>query len=172
MWNSDGAHILWQIDSEWSDKRVNFVSYGEFVGRVLALYKRDLNERLSRDEYTWLAEHGFVKTNGDYDGQFKVSWQIVILENKEIQTKLIAIGDRIKERYKCEFDALRKEYTAAVLKSVLAHLQKVKRYELQFIFHSDGWFLLHCIKTLLESGKLKMPTERQRMSLTTMIINA
>jgi hypothetical protein len=114
MWNSDSGHILWQIDSEWSDKRVDFVPYSEFAGRVFALYKRNLKERISRDEYTWLAEHEFVKTNGDYDGQFKVSWQIVILANKEIQTKLIAIVDRIKERYKCEFDSLNKEYTAAV----------------------------------------------------------
>ena len=46
----------------------------------------------------------------------------------------------------------------------------VDAYELQFLFHSDGWFLLHCIVTLLNNGKLKPPTEGQKKALTTIIL--
>jgi hypothetical protein len=57
-----------------------------------------------------------------------------------------------------------------VLASVPAHLRRIKEYELQFTFHSDGWFLLHCIVALLKSGKLLPPTEGQKKMLTTLIV--
>ena len=81
------------------------------------------------------------------------------------------IGERIKVKYQTEFDALKAPYAEAVLESVPAHLRKIKAYELQFVFHADGWFLLHCIIALLKNGKLKEPTEGQRKSLTTLIAN-
>jgi hypothetical protein len=62
-------------------------------------------------------------------------------------------------------------YAEAVLESVPAHLRNVKAYELQFVFHADGWFLVHCITTLLKNGKLKKPTDGQKKSLTTLIAN-
>lgn len=170
MWNGNGEHILWQIDSEWSEQRaVNRISYSENTRRVLSLYSREQKERLSRNEYAWLAERGYVKTNGDYDGYFKAAWQIVVLANRAVQDKLLAIGGRIKKKYQTEFNALKAPYAEAVLKSVPAHLRKVKAYELQFLFHSDGWFLLHCMTALLKNGKLKEPTDGQRKSLTTLI---
>lgn len=173
MWNEFNGRILWRIDSEWSDRgRIKGQQYRHDSLRVLSLYDREQEERLSRDEYTWLAERGYVKTNGDYDGMFKASWQIVILGNKDIQSRLLAIGERIKAKYKDAFDALKVPYAKAVLNSVPAHLKKIKEYELQFVFHSDGWFLLHCIVCLLNTGKLKVPTEGQRKSLTTLIVNA
>ena len=78
----------------------------------------------------------------------------------------------IKEKHKDELSALKAPYAKAVLSAVPAHLRKVKEYELQFVFHSDGWFLLHCIKELLGNGKLKEPTEGQRKALTTLLINS
>lgn len=123
------------------------------------------------EKYAWLAERGCVKTNGDYDGHFKSAWQIVVLASDEIRDKFLTIGERVKEKYQTEFDALKAPYAEAVLKSVPAHLRRVEEYELQFLFHSDGWFLLHCITTLLNNGKLKFPTEGQRKSLTTLIVN-
>jgi hypothetical protein len=113
-----------------------------------------------------------VKTNGDYDGYFKAVWQIVVLAGKEIQDKLLALGERIKVKYQRDFEALKAPYAEAVLESVPAHLRKVEEYGLQFVFHSDGWFLLHCMKALLKNGKLKAPAEGQRKALTTLITNA
>lgn len=173
MWNGRVNRILWQIDSEWSDRGERHgLQYSEDARRILSLYEREFDDRLSKDEYAWLAERGYVKTNGDYDGHFKSAWQIVVLANKGIQNKLLAIGKRIKAKYQADFAALKAPYVEAVLESVPAHLKKVKEYELQFVFHSDGWFLLHCITALLKNGKLKEPTEEQRKSLTTLIVNA
>lgn len=164
--------MLWRINSEWSDRDSSHeLRYSEDAKRILSLYEKEFDDRLSNDEYAWLAEHGYMKTCGDYDGHFKSSWQIVTLASDEIRDKLLAIGEKIKVKYHADFDALKAPYAKAVLSSVPAHLRKVKEYELQFIFHSDGWFLLHCITTLLLNGKLKEPTQGQRKSLTTLIAN-
>ncbi|HBA47273.1 MAG TPA: hypothetical protein DCZ91_05645 [Lachnospiraceae bacterium] len=168
-WNEDSERILWQIDSEWSDREVPGVHHSEKDKRVLSLYAREAKERLSKDEYAWLAEQGYVKTNGDYDGDFKASWQIVILENREIQEKLLAVGKRIREKYRLAFEEFVVPYRKAMLEAVPAHLRKVEEYELQSIFSTDGWFLVHCLQALLKSGKLKEPAEEQRKALTTII---
>ncbi len=172
MWNGNGNHILWQINSEWSDRGEHHgLQYSEDAKHILTLYEREFESRLSKDEYAWLTERGCVKTNGDYDGQFKSAWQIVVLASEEIRDKLLAIGERIKVKHQADFDALKVPYAKAVLESVPAHLRRIKEYELQFVFHADGWFLVHCITTLLKNGKLKEPTEGQRRSLTTLIAN-
>ena len=173
MWNSNGEHILWQIDSDWSDhEEPHSMRYAEDARRILSLYEKEFEDRLSKEEYAWLAERGYVKTNGDYDGNFKAVWQIVMLDNKEIQNKLLAVGERIRAKHQADFAALKAPYAKAVLESVPAHLRKVKEYELQFVFQSDEQFLFHCLTTLLKNGKLKKPTEGQRKSLTTLIANA
>ena len=171
MWNGDGRNILWQIYSEWSDKGEEHfgVQYSDDARRILSLYAREREERLSKDEYAWLAQRGYIKTNGDYDGNFKSFWQIVALATPDIKNRLLSIGERIKEKHQKEFDSLKAPYMEAVLKSVPKHLQKVKAYELQFIFHSDGWFLIHCLFALLRSGKLQIPTENQKKSMITLI---
>ncbi len=172
MWNGNRGRMLWQIDSEWSNRGDgDRLSYSEESKRILSLYERESGDRLSKDEYAWLAERGFIKTNGDYDGQFRSAWQIVVLASDEIRDKLLAIGERIKAKHQTDFDALKAPYAKAVLDSVPAHLRKTAEYELQFVFHADGWFLLHCITTLLKNDKLKEPTENQKKSLTTLIAN-
>lgn len=172
IWNGDGEHIIWQINSEWSDRDSgNVLRFSEDAKSVLSLYEREFDDRLSKDEYAWLAERGYIKTCGDYDGNFKSSWQIVVLASNEIRDKLLAVGEKLKAKYQPDFDALKAPYSKAVLASVPAHLKKVKEYELQFLFNSDGRFLLHCLTTLLNNGKLKTPTKGQRKSLTTLIVN-
>ena len=167
-----GHTLFWQLDTEWSGRRMSVGKEDyERIERVLSLEKSEAeNGMLSKDEYIWLSELGYIKTNGDYDGYFKSSWQIVTLASNDVKEKLLAIGEKIKTKYKDEFDTIKAPYMDAVLDSVPAHLRKVKEYELQFLFHSDGWFLLHCIVTLLNNGKLKPPTERQKKALTTLIV--
>ena len=167
MWNKGDYQMMWQIDSEWSDRApVKERNIPEEQERTITLLNWEKHNLVSKHDYAWLAERGYIKTNGDYDGHFKSAWQIVVLASKEIQNKLLSIGDRIKEKYQTEFDALKAPYAEAVLESVPAHLRKIKAYELQFVFHADGWFLVHCITALLKNGKLKEPTEGQRKSLT------
>lgn len=110
MWYGSGKRILWQIDSEWSDRSSGHrLQYTEYAGRILSLYTRGLEERLSKDEYAWLAEQGAVKTNGDYDGYFKAEWQIVILASKEIQDKLLAIGEGINYYFSLDLYLFKKQ---------------------------------------------------------------
>jgi len=170
MWNAEDRQMIWQIDSEWSDRvLVKERNVPEEYKRVLTLFNWEKDHLLSEMDYTWLSERGYIKTNGDYNGMFKSSWQIVVLAGREIRDRLLAIGERIKVKYQTDFEALKAPYAEALLRSVPAHLRKVKEYELQFVFYSDGWFLLHCITVLLKNGKLKEPAEAQRKSLTTLI---
>ena len=172
MWNKGDYQMMWQIDSEWSDRApVKERNIPEEQERTITLLNWEKHNLLSKHDYAWLAERGYIKTNGDYDGHFKSAWQIVVLASDEIRDKLLAIGERIKVKYQADFGALKAPYVEAVLESVPAHLKKVKEYELQFVFHADGWFLVHCITALLKNGKLKEPTEGQKKSLTTLIAN-
>ena len=168
----DKKFMLWSLDTEWSGRRHEVSKKGnEDMLRVLDLFDREREgDRLSKDEYAWLSELGYIKTNGDYDGNFKASWQLVVLASEEIRDKLLAIGERIKAKYEDEFDTVKAPYMEAMLDSVPAHLRRVKEYELQFLFHSDGWFLLHCMVTLLQNGKITPPTEGQKKALTTLIV--
>ena len=172
MWNGGDRQMMWQIDSEWSDRTpARERDIPEEHTRVVTLYnlEEDLGV-LPKHDYAWLSERGYIKTNGDYDGHFKSAWQIVVLADKALKDKLLAIGERIKAKHKAAFDEIKAPYAEAMLRSVPAHLRKIEAYELQFTFHSDGWFLLHCITALLNNGKLKPPTEGQRKALTTMIV--
>lgn len=172
MWNGNGRHILWQINSEWTDHAICLgARYSEDSLRVLSLYKREEDGPLSKDEYAWLAERGFLRTNGDYDGSFKSSWQVILLTSKDINDRLIAVGDRIKARHQGELELIKKRYSDAVLAGVPERLRRIAEYELQFIFNCDGRFLLHCITTLVGNGKLKPPTESQKKSLMTLIVS-
>lgn len=171
MWNGrdDGQH-MWQIDSEYSDRPgIKERNIPEEQRRTIALFNEEKEHLLSKHDYAWLAELGYIKTNGDYDGHFKSAWQIVILNGKEIRDKLLAIGTRIKEAHWAEFEALKAPFVQAMLNGIPPHLRKVREHELQYVFHSDGWFLLHCVMVLLKNGKLQEPTQGQRKALTTLI---
>ncbi|MBQ9798118.1 MAG: RNA polymerase sigma factor [Clostridia bacterium] len=170
-YDTNVEHMLWKVDTEWSGHRIGVNQYEhEVAERVLSLYEHEEENLLSKEDYAWLSERGYIKFWGDYDGNFKTAWQVVVLRNKGIQNKLLAVGEKIKAKYKDEFDTIKAPYVDAVLNSVPAHLRKLKEYELQFVFHSDGWFLCHCIVALLNNGKLKPPTEEQKKALTTIIL--
>lgn len=169
MWSHYGKNILWQINSEWSERGNDLISYSDNAKRVISMYERGKENPLSADDMAWLSELGYIRTRRADDGQITCTWQIVVLKNKEIKEKLLAIGDRLKEKYKAEFDAAKAPYIEAVLAGTPAHLRKTAEYELQFIFDSDGWFLLHCIVALLDAGKLRLPKEEQRKALMTLI---
>jgi len=171
MWNGNDKYILWQIDSEWSDRGVqNGFQYAEDARRILSLYEHEKEWLLAGEDYAWLVERGYMETFGDSSNVFKTRWMVTVLKNAEIWGKLLAIGEQIKQQYKAEFDAIKAPYHKAVLDSVPAHLRRVKEYELQYTFHADGWFLLHCITALLKNGRLKEPAEAQRKALTTLIV--
>ena len=172
-WNVHNGRVLWQIDTKWSERTYMVdTQYSKDVVRILSFYLNEHEDILSKDEYAWLAERGFVKTCGDYNGLFKSAWQVVVFTDPEIQSKLLQLGETVKAKHIDRFDALKKPYAEAVMQTVPPHLRKVKEYELQFLLHDDARFLLYCIHTLMDSGKLQEPTAGQRKALSTLITYA
>ena len=160
--------ILWNIDSEWSRKRIDD-NYAATVARDLSLLERFFNdEELSDYEYACMHEKGYLRQYESSQGKW-TTLQIVWIRNAEARRKLLAIGDSIKEKYKEELDVLKAPYIKAVLARTPEHLRKMQMYGLQYIFFSDGWFILHCLKELTAVGKLKLPTEEQQKSLSSLI---
>ncbi len=171
MCNEQGGQSFWQINSTWCDRGESGVmKFSQTSGRVLSLYAHEAEGYpLSKEDYAWLSQEGYLECF-DYNGGFATLWKIPVLKNAQINKELLAIGERIKIKYKEEFEALKVPYIKAMLESVPTHLRKAKAYELQYTFHSDGWFLLHCIIILLKNGKLKEPTKEQQKVLTTLIV--
>lgn len=168
-WNANKQFTMWQIATEWSSYEITD-NYIDKATRALSLLSRRVEGELSRDEYAFLSEMGIEKTNGDYDGMFKSAIQVVWLKDIKIKKKLIDIGDKIKEKYWDKFEKIKAPLIKAVLDETPAHLHKMQKYGMQYLFFSDGWFILHCLKELVNNGKLKLPTEEQRKSLTTIIM--
>ena len=168
-WNGTQNLILWQIASEWSTHRVD-ERYPETAQHDLQLFERFLSdETLSAYEYAYMAEKGYIKTEGDPNELFKASLEIVWICDQETKKKLLDIGDAIKERYKEHFETLKLPFIKEVLECTPKQLYKMKAYGLQYTFHADGWFLLYCAKELVNNGKLQLPTEEQKKVLTTLI---
>ncbi len=168
-WNQKENLTLWQIDTEWSEKRISS-GYQQESWQVLDYLKRMVDGgELSRSEYAYLAEKGLIKVINTPDGLFKTEKQCVWLK-AGIKNELIAIGERIKEKYKNQLLELQKPYMEAIRRETPKHLLTMREYGFQFIFSYDGLFVLHCLKNLVENGKLLPPKESQRKALTTIII--
>lgn len=171
MWCSMEGMMMWHISSEWSEHGEDYNwKYLENAKRALSLYMREKQSQtpLSDSEIAWLAENGFVKTNGGSGGT-AYEWQVVILGSKEVREKMTAIGDRVKLRHGDELEKLKAPYVKKLLEMTPEHMRRAKEYETQFIFSSDGWFILHCIVTLLKCGMLTEPKDEQKRALTTVI---
>ena len=69
-----------------------------------------------------------------------------------------------------EMESLKKAYAAAAVESIPQHMRRVKEYELQYTFYADGRFLHRCLWEPVQSGKLKLPTEEQKASMSTLLL--
>lgn len=165
-WSGDGERMLWCCRSEWTDRK-SMQKFWDYVSpkSVKLLCRLQKSEALSVDEYTFLVEQGFIKMK-DRAPVLQIVWP----RDKEIKERLLAIGAKIKEKNKEKFEKLKEPFVKAVLEYTPKHLRKLQAYQLQYIFYSDGWFLLYSLKELVNSGKLKLPTEEQRKSLMTLVV--
>ena len=170
-WNSDKNILLWQIDSIWSGKRIDVSTYQTDIARIIPLLNRFFEgETLSSTEYATLSEKGLLKVLDNNNGFWATS-QAVWIRGEKAKKALLKIGNLIKKKHFVEFEELKKPYVEAVLNATPKHLKKAQQFCLQYIFSSDGLFILHCIKKLVDNGKLKLPTEEQKRALTTVIIH-
>jgi len=158
-----GEVSIWMIDSEWSGMRIDD-QYAEKTHADMQLLCRKMDgQTLSEEECARLIERGFVNRE---TGELQCLW----IEGAEAKKALLETGDRIRLKYSDEMNALRKSYSDAVLKETPAHLRRMQEYGLQFTFYVDGWFVLYCLKELVNAGKLKLPAEEQRKALTTIFV--
>ena len=190
-WNGFGEKFkIWTIDTEWSEKRVDENYQKTAIHDLSLLHVYLNNNELPAEGYAYLAERGYISVltrergstkdvragfgdgfiSSESLGDYKIKFRCLCLCNQEINDRLIEIGDKIKEKHRAEFENLKRAYVDAVLNETPKQLQTMKRYSLQNVFYSDGWFILHCIKALISNGKLKEPKEDQKKSLTTIII--
>ncbi len=166
MWNAYEGTAIWRFDSEWTERTPVEARDLPYIGsKVVRLYLR--SGELSHDEYAWLAENGYIRVAGDPDGEFRVNWQPVVLPYEEIKKKLIAVGDAVRDEHRDELRALKDRFVEASLRAVPPHLKKTQEYLHQYVFTSDGQFVFYCIKNLVDSGKLKLPSDNQRKVLST-----
>ena len=170
-WNDGNGLMLWQIDSEWSEKRMD-EHYALTVRRDLTLLSHWMEDPavLSAEEYAELTERGYISVAGEVDKSFRVSPRFVWIHDEAMNRKLLAMGDAIREKYREAFAALKEPYVRAVLADLPPQMHTMMKFNMQYIYHADGWFILHCLKALVENGKLHPPTEDQRRSLTTVIV--
>ncbi len=168
-YSSDENTILWLIDSMWSIKRLKATEYFVDVDRVRALLHRFLiGENLSSAEYAMLSEKGLLRVIDNENGFFS-SLQAGWVHGQKGKDALIKKGDEIREKYKDTLTEIAKPYIEAVLADTPEHLRKVRAFGLQYVFSSSGIFILYCIKNLLASGKLTLPTEEQKKALTIIV---
>ena len=123
-WNDSGDEF-WRIDSEF-DSRMSkgYLELQESL-KVLSLYKRDRTEKLSCDEYVYLAENGYVIMQEDGTAR----WLPVVLCGNDIKEKLLEVGNNFKVKYAEKFKSLKKPYFEEALKTVPAQV----RYQMEFI---------------------------------------
>ena len=171
MWNATEKHTLWQIGSDWADflKHHEFWTYQSDSVKIMTLYERAQTETLSKDEYAWLAEQGVIRVGGTAEKP-EITWQIVILKTPAVREKLLDLEEEVRNTCAAELDKLRKAYGAAALESIPQNMRRAKEFELQFIFYADGRFLHRCLWELLRNGKLKLPAEEQKPSLSTLLL--
>ncbi len=167
-WNSYENILLWQCDSEWSEKRIN-EDYPANSMLDLMLLKQWVNDtELSVAEYVRLAERGYISMLNK-NGDTKIITQVVTLENPDIKASLLAIGGKIKEKHWEELCRLKDKFIDAILAKTPPHLHKARIYGLQHIFFADPWFIIYVLKHLTGNGKLKLPTNEQKKMLMTVI---
>lgn len=170
MWNGTEELMLWQIDTPWSEReKPDERNVQEEHSKVMALYRYQQNNVLSRSDYVWLAERGYIKLNRNGNQDLQAEWQIVILQDAQIKEELIAIGKKIQEKYKEKFKQLKGSYEEVILADTPKHLKKMRQYFGQYTLNCDGAFIWYCISVLLENGKLKLPAEGQKKALTTIL---
>jgi len=170
-WNEVNGLMLWQIDSEWSARRVD-EQYSLAVRRDLALLAHWMEDPavLSAGEYAELTQRGYVSVAGEVGKSFRVSPRFVWIRDEATDKQLLAIGDAVRKKVREAMETLKAPYVRAVLADLPTQMHSMMKHNMQYVYYSDGWFILHCMKTLVENGKLQLPREDQRQSLTTVIV--
>ena len=162
-WNGNDKFLLWLIDTEWGGNRVGNY-HPDLLNRDLASLKTMFEGPLSEDDIIRMTERGYLTRkqveNGTID-TLKIVWL-----THEADKRLRGIANSLREKHKTDFEKLKSMYISDTPK----HMQKAQAYGLQHMFLSDGLFIIYVLNKLVESGKLKLPTEEQQNSLGAVVV--
>lgn len=167
-WNGNGDVVLWLIDGDWTEKRVGNNYGGPNIQRDLKLLKRFYDgEKLTEDDYAFLCQKGYIKKCGD-----DFVFNIAVLAGGNTKERLLELTKNIKNEIFANEAQIINEYKEWYMANIQCpkHLRKQKEFGLQYLFHSDGWFMIYAKKALVESGRLKPLKEEQRISATEVLV--
>ena len=167
-WNWDDDCLMWFMDTVWGGDRVGNY-HPDIANRDISALKAFFSGTLSVDEAARMAERGYISIKHNPDGTTVDALKIVWL-TKDASRRLLDLANSIRDTHKEEFDALKSDYIRAALKNTPPHMKKAREFGLQYTFHSDGLLVLYVLNKLIESGKLKPPTEAQRGSLCAVVV--
>lgn len=91
----------------------------------------------------------------------------IVWLTKEANERLLGIANTVREKYHAQFEKLKAMYHSA---DTPPHMKKARAYGIQNMFLSDGMLIIYVINKLLESGRLKLPAEQQRKSLSAVLV--
>jgi RNA polymerase sigma factor (sigma-70 family) len=167
MWNERDGLTLWQVNTPWCDRLVDFHTYVSLCERGLSLMRRFYaGESLSPDDIAFLVEQGLLRHT--VPGGFSPA--VAALRGGKIRDALLELGRRVRSGHR---DALRpyvQRYRQALLDRTPPQMHTARRYSLQYLLSADSNFLFYALHEWLESGRLQPPAEKQRRSLTTLLI--
>jgi hypothetical protein len=167
-WNGNGDVVLWLIDGAWTEKRVGNNYGGPNIQRDLKLLKRFYDgEKLTEDDYAFLCQKGYIKKSGD-----DFVFNIAVLASGKTKESLLELTKKIKNEVFANEAHVINEYKEWYMANIQCpkHLRKQKEFGLQYLFHSDGWFMIYAKKALVESGRLMPLKEEQRISATEVLV--
>lgn len=171
MWNGLNGNILFEIKTKYNKENFNGFTYQNDALKILELFIREYNGNvLSIDEYTFLAEKGYIKIQGNPDKLFYSSWQNVIINSKSLHKQLLDIGTSLYIKYQDLFNKYKAEYLKHILKTTPKHLRKMYEYETQHLFSANGLFIHHVLVNLMNNNLLKLPNEDESKLLISLIL--
>ncbi len=160
--------ILWLLDGAWTEHRV-IEHYGglNIAGELNSLIHFYQGDNLHSEEYATLIQKGYIRK--DKKGKYKFT--MPVLKMGSVRDELLAKAKCIKEEVYCKNEKKIEEYKRNLLKTVPKNVKKQQEYFVQNIFKtSDSWMVLYAVKALVESGKLVMPKESEKMYVSRMLI--
>ncbi|MDC7233341.1 MAG: sigma-70 family RNA polymerase sigma factor [Spirochaetales bacterium] len=166
LWNSRDGLLLWQVNHRTGRKKAGIKSYSRQVMAALSRLKDYLTEA-DQPEYekALLIQQGFLRQSSS-----GLEIAHVHIKNDSLRQELVSLGTNLKQEMP---DILSEE--AGTLKSLLLkatppHLRKIRRYELQHLYSSNGLLLMYCLRELEKSGRLKSPKPEQKEALSSLLI--
>lgn len=134
------------------------------MGGTLNFFRSTLTQNIA---YSVYREAKSINEIADCIG---VSPAVIWLKDETIKEELVELCNRVRAKCQKELMPLKEEYEKLAIENVPKHLKKMVAYGLQYTFYSDGPFLLYSLKELISSGRLKLPKEEQRVSLSILIL--